>query len=195
MALLLHKKFFSHLRRFVLSGSRLIELERGSRIWAIRVLPTQHCSVWLTRRLLPITCYLMNTPRHVSVLRYVNFCSVLCANLLSFSSSAMKVKNEAKNSMITRKLLYSFRNDGGRLLRFVFRLHKNHFAPHLTCEVIEKETYFISIWHFWTPCWLSIHLLKKSDINVCRQQLGTSRVKKSCLSCFHLLIHLEAYKS
>lgn len=161
MALLLHKKFFSHLRRFVLSGSRLIELELGSRIWAIRVLLTQHCSVWLTRRLLPITCYLMNTPRHVSVLRYVNFCSVLYANLLSFSFSAMKVKNEAKNSMITRKLLYSFRNHGGRLLKICIWAAEKSFCTSFDLWSYWKRNTFYQHLAFLNPLLAFYTLAKK----------------------------------
>lgn len=134
MASLLHKKFFSRPRRFVWSGSKPTELGLGSRIWATLVSPTQLYSVWLTRHLSPITCCLTNTPRHVSVpCRFMPRVVVHWPTFIFFFPPKWKWGIKARILRLLRSWfipLKAMEED----FRFVFRLHKKHFAPNLICE-------------------------------------------------------------
>lgn len=157
MALLLHKKFFSHLRKFVLSGNKLTELEPGSRIWATPVLPMQRCSVWLTRRLLPITCYHMSTPRHVSVLGHVTCVVLWRASLLPFFL-CRESEDLSQEFSITRKLvlLETIEEDSYELYSGCFKS-----VLHLIWPVkLFKKKHILSAFGISEPPAGFLHLLK-----------------------------------
>lgn len=66
MELPLHKGFFFHLRKFVWIGNKHKVLELDCRISTTPVSLILLYSVWPTRLLSPITCFLLNTLGHVS---------------------------------------------------------------------------------------------------------------------------------
>lgn len=78
--------------------------------------------------------------------------------------------------MITRKLVYSFRNHGRRLLRFVFRFPKNHFAPNLSVKLFKKK-HILSAFAISEPPAGFLHLLKNVTLMSVTNSLGQAELR------------------